>query len=76
MTATCQVVKENGRFISKAVYTILGLTIEGKKELLGLYLSENEGAHYWLTSASEEANEAKPEIMPAKDIYSPNEYDG
>ena len=30
-------IKENGRFISKAVYTILGLTVEGKKELLGLY---------------------------------------
>ncbi len=39
-------IKENGRFISKAVYTILGLTVEGKKELLGLYLSDAEGAHF------------------------------
>ena len=37
-------IKENGRYISKAIYTILGLTIDGKKELLGLYLSDNEGA--------------------------------
>jgi transposase-like protein len=37
-------VKENGRYVSKAVYTILGLNIEGKKELLGLYLSDQEGA--------------------------------
>ncbi|MFW9287499.1 transposase, partial [Glaesserella parasuis] len=37
-------IKENGRFVSKALYTILGLNIEGKKELLGLYLSESEGA--------------------------------
>ena len=37
-------IKENGRYISKAVYTILGLNIEGKKELLGLYLSDQEGA--------------------------------
>ena len=29
-------IKENGRYVSKAIYTILGLTIEGKKELLGL----------------------------------------
>ncbi len=28
-------IKENGRFITKAVYTILGLNVEGKKELLG-----------------------------------------
>lgn len=39
-------IKENGRFITKAVYTILGLNVEGKKELLGLYLSEHEGAHH------------------------------
>ncbi|OOE96074.1 hypothetical protein BZG77_12810 [Salinivibrio sp. IB643] len=42
-------IKENGRFITKAVYTILGLNVEGKKELLGLYLSESEGAHHWLS---------------------------
>jgi transposase-like protein len=42
-------VKDNGRYVSKAVYTILGLNVEGKKELLGLYLSESEGANYWLS---------------------------
>jgi len=36
-------VKVDGRYISQAFYTILGLTIEGKKEILGLYLCENEG---------------------------------
>jgi len=42
-------VKDNGRYVSKAVYTLLGLTLEGHKELLGLYLSESEGANYWLS---------------------------
>ena len=42
-------VKDNGRYVSKAVYSILGLNIEGKKELLGLYISESEGANYWLS---------------------------
>jgi len=32
-------VKDEGRYVSKAVYTILGLNADGKKELLGLYLS-------------------------------------
>ena len=41
-------IKEDGRYISEAIYTILGLDISGKKELLGLYLSESEGANYWL----------------------------
>lgn len=42
-------VKENGRYISKAVYTLLALNMQGKKEILGLHLSENEGANYWLS---------------------------
>lgn len=42
-------IKENGRYMNKAIYTILGLNIDGKKELLGLYLSDNEGAHHWLS---------------------------
>jgi transposase-like protein len=42
-------VKDNGHYVSKAVYTILGVNGEGQKELLGLYVSENEGANYWLT---------------------------
>ena len=41
-------IKEDGRYISEAIYTILGLDISGKKELLGLYLYESEGANYWL----------------------------
>jgi transposase-like protein len=42
-------IKEHGRYASKAIYTILGLNIEGKKELLGLYLSDQEDAHHWLS---------------------------
>ena len=34
--------------LRKAVYTILGVGLNGKKEILGLYLSENEGANSWL----------------------------
>ena len=41
-------VKENGRYQSKAVYTVLGLNLAGTKEVLGLYLSESEGANFWL----------------------------
>lgn len=41
-------VKDQGRYQSKAVYTVLGLNLEGKKEVLGLYLSETEGANFWL----------------------------
>ncbi|WP_323665462.1 transposase, partial [Aliarcobacter butzleri] len=36
-------------YASKAVYTVLGVNMEGKKDILGLYLSESEGANFWLS---------------------------
>jgi transposase-like protein len=41
-------VREDGRVITKAVYSIIGTNNEGYKEVLGLYLGENEGARFWL----------------------------
>ncbi len=58
-------VKDNGRYVSKAVYTLLGLNIEGKKELLGLYLSESEGANYWLSVLTDLHNRGVKDILIA-----------
>lgn len=58
-------IKENGRFISKAVYTLLGLNVEGKKELLGLYLSDAEGAHHWLSVLTDLHNRGVKDILIA-----------
>ena len=58
-------IKENGRYVSKAVYTILGLNIEGKKELLGLYLSDQEGAHHWLSVLTDLQNRGVQDILIA-----------
>lgn len=41
-------VRIEGKVISQAFYTVLAITPEGKKDILGLYLSENEGARFWL----------------------------
>ena len=41
-------VREEGTYITKAFYTVLGVNLEGKKEILGLYLNESEGAKFWL----------------------------
>ena len=41
-------VKEDGRYISKAFYTVLGVRVDGKKEILGLYLNESEGSKFLL----------------------------
>ncbi|HGY9593365.1 TPA: IS256 family transposase [Vibrio campbellii] len=58
-------IKEDGRYVSKAIYTILGLNVEGKKELLGLYLSESEGANYWLTVLTDLHNRGVKDILIA-----------
>jgi transposase-like protein len=42
-------VKEEGRVVNKAVYTILGVGPDGHKDLLGLYVGQHEGAKFWLT---------------------------
>ncbi len=58
-------IKENGRYISKAVYTILGVGLNGKKEILGLYISENEGANFWLQVLTDLNNRGIQDILIA-----------
>ncbi len=58
-------IRENGKVSSKAVYTISGVTLEGKKEILGLYLSENEGVIFWLQVLIELANRGVKDILIA-----------
>jgi len=41
-------VRVNAAVETRAIYNILGVDIEGKKDVLGLYSSENEGAKFWL----------------------------
>ncbi len=41
-------VREEGKVVSKAIYSILGVSTNGCKDILGIYLSESEGAHFWL----------------------------
>ncbi len=58
-------VKEEGRYVAKAVYTILGVDLGGKKEVLGLYLSESEGANFWLQVLTDLNNRGVKDILIA-----------
>ena len=58
-------VKEEGSYHNKAFYTILAINCEGKKELLGLYLSESEGANFWLQVLTELKNRGLEDILIA-----------
>jgi putative transposase len=58
-------VKHEGRYASKAVYTVLGLSLNGHKEILGLYLSETEGANFWLSVLTDLNNRGLEDILIA-----------
>ena len=40
-------VREDGKVISKAIYTVYSVTVDGQRDILGLYLSQSEGARQW-----------------------------
>ena len=42
-------VRENGSYVKKTVYVIIGIKIDGCKDLLGLWIGENETSKYWLS---------------------------
>ena len=55
----------NSRVAQHTVYVALGVNLEGKKELLGLWLSENEGAKFWLGCLTDLKNRGLEDIFVA-----------
>lgn len=41
-------VRSEGKVVARAVYNVLGVNQEGRKELIGMYVAESEGAKFWL----------------------------
>lgn len=58
-------VKDQGKVKSRAVYNILGINTEGKKDLLGVYVSENEGANFWLSVLTDLNNRGVRDVLIA-----------
>ena len=63
----CIVVKirQDKRVINKSIYLALGVNMEGHKELLGMWLSENEGAKFWLNVLTKLQNRGVKDILIA-----------
>jgi transposase-like protein len=57
--------RTDGRVSNKSVYTAIGINLEGKKEVLGLWISETEGAKFWLGIISEIKNRGVEDIFIA-----------
>ena len=58
-------IRDHNRVINKSLYVALGVTMEGQKELLGLWLAENEGAKFWLSVLSELKTRGLQDILIA-----------
>jgi putative transposase len=58
-------IRQDKRVINKAIYLVLGINIEGQKELLGMWISENEGAKFWLSVLTDLKNRGVEHMLIA-----------
>jgi putative transposase len=58
-------VREGGSVVTRAVYNILGVTLSGTKDLIGIYLSESEGAKFWLSVLTDLKNRGVEDMLIA-----------
>lgn len=58
-------VKQDHRIVNKAAYTVLGINVEGEKDILGLWIGENESASFWLSVCTDLKNRGVEDILIA-----------
>ena len=56
-------VRCEGRIVKKAVYVAIGINLDGRKEVLGMYVGENESAKYWLSILNGLKNRGVEDIL-------------
>ena len=56
-------VRCEGRIVKKAVYIAIGINMDGIKEVLGMYVGENESAKYWLSVMNELKNRGVKDVL-------------
>ena len=56
-------VRSEGRIVKRAVYIALGIDMDGKKDVIGMYVGENEGAKFWLSIINGLKNRGVQDIL-------------
>ena len=56
-------VRDNGQVINKAVYVVMGINLEGYKDILGIWIGENESSKFWLGVLNELKNRGIEDIL-------------
>lgn len=60
-----KVTDERGCGVSRAIYNVLAIDKDGRKDLLGMYISKNEGANFWLNVLTDLQNRGVHDILIA-----------
>jgi transposase-like protein len=63
MDAMFYKVREEGRVVTRCLYNILGVDVEGKKDVLGCYISSSEGANFWLSVLTDLKNRGVEDML-------------
>ena len=58
-------VRKDAKVINKCVYSVMGINMEGRKEILGIWISENESASFWTTICNELRNRGVEDMLIA-----------
>jgi putative transposase len=58
-------VRKDNRIINKAAYSVLGITMDGLKDILGIWIGENESASFWLGVCNDLKNRGVEDILIA-----------
>ncbi|EJY56437.1 transposase mutator type [Alicyclobacillus hesperidum URH17-3-68] len=56
-------VKQDGQVVNKAAYMVIGIDLEGQKDVLGIWIGENESAKFWLTVLNELKSRGVEDIL-------------
>ncbi len=58
-------VRQDSRIVNKAAYSVLGITLDGHKDILGIWVGEHESAKFWLNVLNELKNRGVEDILIA-----------
>lgn len=58
-------VKENHQYVTKAAYVVLGINMDGCKDILGIWIGEHESAKFWLNAL----NDLKTHIVQSVYVF-------
>lgn len=56
-------VREDGRILNRAAYVVLGVTLEGKKDILSITIGANESAKFWLGMLNDLKNRGVQDVL-------------